>query len=898
MLTFACPGCARELKVRDELAGRHARCPHCKAPLCVPGDAPAGGPPSARDTLPPAEAGPTPPPADEWATLPPKPLRGGSRSAAPLPLPPENPAPAPELTDFLAPAQGPGELGRLGHYRVLRVLGAGGMGVVFHAEDAVLQRAVALKAMLPALASSGTNRERFLREARAAAAVEHENVVVIHQVGEDRGVPFLAMPFLKGESLEQRLRREGRLPAAEVVRIGREAALGLAAAHKSGLVHRDVKPGNIWLEEGTGRVKILDFGIARSTSGDTQLTQQGAIIGTPAFMAPEQGAGRQLDGRADLFSLGVVLYRAATGRMPFHGKDTISTLLAVATEHPKAPEKVCPGVPAALSRLVLQLLAKDPEDRPATGGEVAGRLGAIEAGLSGDSHTRTEAGAAEEERPGPSVHPDGGRAREVRTAAAHRTGTGHPPRPRHKPAGRAAPRGLLVAGVVGGAVFLLLSLVAGLGLLAYHLSQKGSKGGERLAAGPGPDRPEPVRAVPADVPARPPEPARPEPAREPRPAPAAAPPAPPPAPPPARPPQPPRVPEDVLPAGSAPAAPQVGSRPGPEEWAVNRRAAEILLGVGARVCLDHEFLRVGRWLDPGARVDGSPAWLIRADLRLLPVRDGDLRALDGMTLRGLLEANLSGCDGITGAFPARLGAPNLRKLWVVKTGFDDAGLERLRPLKDLEWLDLRRTKVTAQALTRFRREHPKCRTFFLPDGPPRAPRPAGRAAGTPVAGNTAPPAHGSGPTPDEAAVNRKAGEAVLALGGPITVDTHYRQTWRHVQFGERPPREAFWLTAMHLALMPVHDEDLRAFDGLNLRGLIDLNLAGCDSITGAGLRYLRGAPNLRKLWVAKTDFDDAGLEQLRQFKDLEFVDLRRTKVTLNGVQRLKEALPRCRIITQ
>src|SRR5205823_7891046 len=165
-------------------------------------------------------------------------------------------------------------------------------------------------------------------------------------VGEDRGVPFIAMPFLKGEPLDERLNRDQALPVAEVLRIGREAAKGLAAAHAAGLVHRDIKPANLWLESLPGepgalapgfRVKILDFGLARVAADNAQLTQQGAIVGTPAYMAPEQGAGKAVDARCDLFSLGCVLYRLCTGQAPFKGTDTVSTLVAVAMDNPPPP---------------------------------------------------------------------------------------------------------------------------------------------------------------------------------------------------------------------------------------------------------------------------------------------------------------------------------------------------------------------------------------------------------------------------------------------------------------------------------------------------------------------------------------------------------------------------------
>jgi serine/threonine protein kinase len=303
-----------------------------------------------------------------------------------------------ELVDFLAPPQDPGELGRLGQYRILRVLGSGGMGVVFQAEDTILKRQVALKAMLPALAVSESARSRFQREAITAAQVDHDHIVHIYQVGEDRGVPYLAMQLLKGEPLDTRLEREPRLPVAEILRIGREIAEGLAAAHEQGLIHRDIKPANIWLEsrgQETGitsqvggssarksRVKILDFGLARALAGTVQLTQMGAIVGTPAYMAPEQ-AGKTVDHRCDLFSLGCVLYRMSTGQAAFSGLDTISTLLAVATDTPRTPGELNPDLPPALSGLIMRLLAKKPDDRPPSARAVIEAIQAIEAEESG-----------------------------------------------------------------------------------------------------------------------------------------------------------------------------------------------------------------------------------------------------------------------------------------------------------------------------------------------------------------------------------------------------------------------------------------------------------------------------------------------------------------------------------
>jgi formylglycine-generating enzyme required for sulfatase activity/WD40 repeat protein len=286
---------------------------------------------------------------------------------------------------FLAPPQSPDELGRLGPYRVLKLLGQGGMGVVFLAQDTRLDRLVALKVMRPEMALKAEAKERFVRKAKAAAALEHDHIVAIYQVDEDRGVPYIAMPLLKGLSLEEWLRRreQGSPPAkprlAEIFKVGREIARGLAAAHARGLIHRDIKPANIWLDGSAGgRVKILDFGLARATTSDQDLTQTGMILGTPAFMAPEQAQGQKTDARADLFSLGVVLYRLSTGWLPFQGSDVISTLMALATHEPAAPHLLNPDIPAGLSDLVLRLLEKDPARRFATAQEVVKAIQALE----------------------------------------------------------------------------------------------------------------------------------------------------------------------------------------------------------------------------------------------------------------------------------------------------------------------------------------------------------------------------------------------------------------------------------------------------------------------------------------------------------------------------------------
>jgi len=294
-----------------------------------------------------------------------------------------DPSPLDIEINFLAPPQEPDEIGRLGDYRVLKTMGVGGMGVVFRAEDPQLKRLVALKVMKPTAAASPSAKARFLLEAQAAAAIVHDNIVAIHQVGDSGEVPFIAMQYLRGESLQAKLERDGRLAQCDVLRIGREVALGLAAAHKQNLIHRDIKPDNIWIEEETSRVKILDFGLARITSGDDSgITQSGMVLGTPRYMAPEQAEGEAVDARCDLFSLGTVLYHLAAGKPPFNGANLTATLIAVAHKQEEPIATLRKDLQPEFCALVRQLLEKDPSQRPQSAAEVAQRLATIEQNLA------------------------------------------------------------------------------------------------------------------------------------------------------------------------------------------------------------------------------------------------------------------------------------------------------------------------------------------------------------------------------------------------------------------------------------------------------------------------------------------------------------------------------------
>jgi serine/threonine protein kinase len=275
---------------------------------------------------------------------------------------------APAL-DFLDPPENPGDLGRLGPYEIREVIGWGSMGIVLKAFDTTVHREVALKVLAPHLASYPTARQRFLREARAAA-VGHRHVVLIYDVKEAKGLPYIVMEYVAGLSLQQRLNRGGPPSVEEIVRIGRQTAAGLAAAHARGVIHRDIKPANILLEAGTGRVRITDFGLARAVD-DASLTQRGVLAGTPQYMAPEQARGEELDHRADLFSLGSVLYILCTGRSPFRAANTLAVLKRVCEDEPTPVRDINPGIPDWLEDVIARLHAKAPEDRFQSAAEVA-----------------------------------------------------------------------------------------------------------------------------------------------------------------------------------------------------------------------------------------------------------------------------------------------------------------------------------------------------------------------------------------------------------------------------------------------------------------------------------------------------------------------------------------------
>ncbi len=345
--------------IADRLREHLEFCEHCRGAMCrlepTDGAAPASGDPpeTAHD------------PASSRTMTYEVPTQEG-------PLPPGCDDP-PDLS-FLAPTARPDSLGRIAHYEILGILGSGGMGVVLKGFDPKLDRVVAIKLISPRLANSDRARRRFLREARSAAAIGHVNVVTIHSVDEEHGLPYLVMECLVGRSLKGRIEAGPKLDPREVLRIGMQIAEGLFAAHLQGVIHRDIKPANIMLLDRGGGVKITDFGLALVELDLAEMTSAGQVVGTPAYMSPEQVRGESVDPRSDLFSLGCVLFAMVAGRPPFQGRHILEIGRRITDEESAPLHLLDPAVPRPLSDLVGRLLRKAPEDRPATAGEVAAEL--------------------------------------------------------------------------------------------------------------------------------------------------------------------------------------------------------------------------------------------------------------------------------------------------------------------------------------------------------------------------------------------------------------------------------------------------------------------------------------------------------------------------------------------
>lgn len=278
-----------------------------------------------------------------------------------------------QLMSFLAPTDDPQYVGRLGAYEVCGVIGLGSTGIVLKALEPRLNRFVAIKVLSPSLAAHGPARKRFEREGRAVAAVSHEHVVPIYAVDEFGGLPYIVMQYIPGVSLLQRIEKDGPLENREVVRIGLQVALGLSAAHGQGIVHRDVKPANVILENTVERAMVTDFGLAR-VNDEATMTRSGTIAGTPQYMSPEQARGELVDARSDLFSLGGLMYAACTARPPFRADTVFGIIHRVCSTAPRPIQEINPDIAPWLVALIDKLMSKAATDRFKTSTQVAGIL--------------------------------------------------------------------------------------------------------------------------------------------------------------------------------------------------------------------------------------------------------------------------------------------------------------------------------------------------------------------------------------------------------------------------------------------------------------------------------------------------------------------------------------------
>ncbi|MGI8984868.1 MAG: protein kinase domain-containing protein, partial [Acidimicrobiales bacterium] len=265
-----------------------------------------------------------------------------------------------------------------GRYRLARHLARGGMAEVYVAEDQLLNRTVAVKVLFPELARDEAFVERFRREARAAASLNHHNVVSVYDFGEDEGSWFIVMEYVEGRTLRDIIRSEGKMDPVRAAALAAEVAAALVAAHARGIIHRDVKPANVLITAGAGTVKVADFGIARAADARQDLTMPGTVLGTATYLSPEQAQGADVDARTDVYSLGMVLYEMVAGKPPFTGESPVAVAYQQLNEIAPPPSTKNPLVPPALDAVVMKAMAKDPAQRQATAQELREELLAID----------------------------------------------------------------------------------------------------------------------------------------------------------------------------------------------------------------------------------------------------------------------------------------------------------------------------------------------------------------------------------------------------------------------------------------------------------------------------------------------------------------------------------------
>ena len=274
----------------------------------------------------------------------------------------------------------------IGRYEVIERVGRGGMGVLYRGRDPVLDREVAIKVMAGDFSTDESARSRFFREARASARLQHRNIVTIFEFAEDAGTPYIAMEFLRGQTLSQRLASQPPLTLVQKLDIVTQLLTGLHYAHEQGIIHRDVKPANVWLLD-DGTVKLLDFGIAKIAA--STMTSAGSVLGSAFYMAPEQVSGREVDGRADVFAAGVVLYELLSQHRPFEAETPTAVMMKIVSEDPQPLSKFCPDLPPALIAAVMKALQREAPRRFPHAGDFAAELKLVRLSAERGRETQT-----------------------------------------------------------------------------------------------------------------------------------------------------------------------------------------------------------------------------------------------------------------------------------------------------------------------------------------------------------------------------------------------------------------------------------------------------------------------------------------------------------------------------
>ena len=724
------------------------------------------------------------------------------------------------------PAAAVGPVG-VGDYVIVRMIGEGGMGTVYLAEDTRLHRKAAIKTLQRELAANQVCRDRFEREARAAAAVEHDNIVPIWQVGEAAdGTPFIAMPFLQGESLDARLARAPVAGVGLVLKVAHEVSRGLAAAHAKGLVHRDIKPANIWLEgdltaaepgEQVRRCKILDFGLVRNIGTENvQITTPGQSPGTPAFMSPEQARGEQVDHRSDLWSLGVTLYRMATGALPFNGPHAMAVLIALTTEPPPPVRALAPGLPPPLADLIDRLMTRAPAGRPQSAAEVA----ATARQIAKELQARKSAAVPPIPPPPPpvvvhSLPEVAPAAQSISESVPHLLPLSEEltePDDAPSPATRAEAKRGRFPWVIAAAVGLLV-------LVPLVLWASGVIGGKKPEGdvAKNDDPPKPVTLPKKD---------------------------------------------------GTPPKKEVPKDP-------DRTAAEYMLSIGNSVCINEE----------------PREYKTRAELppETFRLSYANLAANPNVTDAGL--ANFRGCKNLTEVYlmetpvtAAGLAhfkdSPGLHTLGLDKTPVTNAGLAHLAEMKNLKRLTLTQTQVTAQGVADLAKAIPLCDIQWDGNTGPKEADPDRKAA-------LYVRSLGGCVFVDDQDKEIKADKPLPK--GPFRLNAfQFLPDTVVTDAGLAAFAGCQNMVTLGLSDFPVGDAGLAHFKGC--KGLLYVYL-GNTRVTSAGLAALADCTEVMELNLSGTPVDDAALPVLKRFTKLNILDLKGTKVTAKGYAELRKALP-------